>query len=88
VPYGAHASVPRNNRVQPAQRIELSGAQRAKSRKPSGRRAVEHDDNRAVMVVMLATVVEQAIDGGAGNTALLHPCLRVSGDAWLHRRSV
>jgi hypothetical protein len=76
----AYAPVLRNNGVQPAHCIELAGAHRTKSRKSSGRRAVEHDDDRAVMVVMLAAVVEKAIDRGARNATLLHPRLRVSGN--------
>jgi hypothetical protein len=80
MPDCAHATIAREDRVEPAHRIELASARRAESRNAPGRGAIEHHDNRAAMIVVLATELEQAIDGRGRDAALLHSRLRVPGD--------
>lgn len=69
----AHAPIGRNHGVQRAQRVEFATGREAASRQATRRCAVQYDDDRAAMVVMLAAEIEQTIHGGAADAALLHP---------------
>jgi len=81
----AHASVAHNDGVQPAQSVEVTAAGRTRSRNTFRRCAIEHHDDRTVVIVMLATELEQVINGRARDAALLHPRLCVSGNVRFHR---
>jgi hypothetical protein len=61
MPDRTYTAIAGDDCVQPAQRIELAGARGAESRNAPGRGAIEHHDNRAAMIVVLATELEQAI---------------------------
>ena len=84
---GANATIAGNDGVQPPQLVELAGSRRAKSGSAPGCRAIEHYHDRTVMIVMLATELEQVIDGRSRNASLLHPRLRVTGNDRAHSHS-
>jgi hypothetical protein len=79
-----YPSVARHDSVKTAQCIELASADVADaSDAPRGRMVEEHYDG-ALVIVMLAAVFEQEIDGRCRDTALLGTRRCVSRQVWLH----
>ena len=81
----AYGTVGRNDGIQPAQRVDLLSAHRPGTRHPLQGRTVEHQDDRAAVIVMLAAEVEQTLDRRACDAALLHPRPSVARNDGLRR---
>jgi len=70
--------------VQTAKRIELNSARGSAAGDATRRRAIEHHDDGATMVVVFAPELEQEVDVRTRNTALLHARPGMASDDRLH----
>ena len=77
---GTHAPVRSDDRVQTPQGVYLPGAGSTRSYDPPAGCTIEHQQGRTMMIVVLATEVEQVIECGGRDAALLHARQRVPGD--------
>src|SRR5450631_249554 len=87
MPYRHHRVVSREDGV--GVEVTLDAAERIaqRARRPEPRSLVELHDTAAAMVVRLPSVLEQHVEHGMGNSALLHAHAGVAGEWGEHRRA-
>jgi hypothetical protein len=67
----AHAAVARHHRVQAAQSVNLAAAHAPRSSEALAGCAIEHQNHRTMVIVMLGAEVEQRLDGAGRDATLL-----------------